>query len=201
MAIIFLNTLACAANLVVNPGFETGDFSGWTVNDGWGFGWTVNDAIGEQIPYDGAWFASNGCVGAQCIGSSTGGDTSPDTSYLYQDIATVPGASYTVGFEFASAGPPMQLVVTFGDNVIANLVNEPSSYTYTEYSGSIIADSAVTRLEFQGRQDPGWDALDNISVAETYATPEPTTMVPAVLVVAGLLVAFLKLGVIHLRRA
>src|ERR1700731_4465933 len=47
------------ANIVQNPGFETGDFTSWTQT-----GWGIN---GSVPPHTGNFDASTGCVGAPCV--------------------------------------------------------------------------------------------------------------------------------------
>ena len=64
---------AAAANIVSDPGFESG-LTGWTASADWGSG---NFAV-----HTGSLEAFTECVGAACI--------STPTSFLYQDLATIP---------------------------------------------------------------------------------------------------------------
>lgn len=157
---------ASAANLVVNGDFQTGTFSGWTVNETTNHPWFVASGAND--------YASDGCIGSPCIAGPMTGE-----SYLYQDLATVTGATYTLTFDYFSAeGTPNELAVYFGGVLVDDLVNlnttSPVTYTLT----GLVAPGGSTRLEFLGRQDPTYDYLDNISVTgATGVTPEPATFV------------------------
>lgn len=181
LGLILGATMIVSANaqLVTNGGFETGTFAGWTVSTGSSDPWQIDTSSSgsgsAHLPNSGTFFASTGCVGAQCIGS----DTLSTTAYLYEDLPTVVGDTYDVDFFFASGGEPGQeLLVTFGATTVEDLVNLPRQAPgYTEYTQAVVATSTTSRLEFQGRQDPSWNALDDISVTDisSVATPEPTT--------------------------
>jgi hypothetical protein len=102
-------------------------------------------------PNSGSYYASTGCVGAQCIGS----DSLSTTAYLDQDLTTVAGASYTIEFFFASGGEPGQeLLATFGGTTLFDLVNLPlQSSSETEYIATAVATGTVTRVEFRCLQN------------------------------------------------
>jgi hypothetical protein len=102
-------------------------------------------------------------------------------SYLYQDIATVAGNTYSLTFDFGTngAGNPMELRAYFGGTLAADLLNVAPLPTSTYTINGLVATGNSTRLEFLGRQDPGFDYLDNISVIESgapSAVPEPATL-------------------------
>jgi len=166
-------TQAHADNIVLNGGFETGDFTDWTVNSSANFPWEVDSAAGGHgVPFAGSFFASNACVGSTCI---TGTPVQQDS--LSQDLATVVGDSYTLDFWFGTFdnGNPMELQALFGGVVVEDLLNIGST-NYNEYTVTgLVATSTSTELEFLGRQDPEWDELDNVSVTDTTVSgaPEP----------------------------
>jgi hypothetical protein len=164
-------TQAYAANIVANGGFETGDFTDWTVNSNANFPWEV-DTVGSShgTPFAGSFFASNACVGSTCI---SGTPTQQDS--LSQNLTTIVGDSYTLDFWFGTSGNgnPMELEALFGGVVVQDLLNIGAS-PYTEYTiGGLVAAGTTTELEFLGRQDPEWDELDAIGVTDNGVAGAP----------------------------
>jgi hypothetical protein len=172
LPLLMLATLmpASAGNIVQNPDFEAGS-ANWTVN-----GWTIGTNVGTAGAHSGTMDADTGCVGAGCIVPD------PDTggAWLYQDLATVPGQTYSLTFWFASDGTPMELMVLFDSTTAVDLVGIPQG-GYIQYSNTttMTASSSTTRLEFLGRQDPGWNSLDDIDVEAVAGVPEPMSFVLA----------------------
>ena len=83
-----------SANLITNPGFETGDFTGWSKVGG-----LVAGPINGVSPHSGNF---------QAIFSADG-------LALTQSVATTPGASYTIDFFLAQAGgAPNSFSVSWG---------------------------------------------------------------------------------------
>src|SRR5208283_5928083 len=77
-----VGTLSGQANLVVNGGFETGDFTDWTVTGGGNF---VDDGSSSGItPHTGNYVAEFGASG--------------EIDYLSQTLSTTHGASYLLSF-------------------------------------------------------------------------------------------------------
>src|SRR4029077_10049470 len=73
---------AHAQNLLTNPGFETGDFTGWTLS-----GDTSFCSVSTQHPHSGSFSARLAGL--------------PGTGFLDQTITTVVGQSYHVDFWLA----------------------------------------------------------------------------------------------------
>jgi len=165
------------ANIVQNPGFETGDhftFTNWVFNTGTGAG---NWRPANSNPHSGTWSAATDCVGFSCIAP----DTSPTGDWLYQDLPTTPLALYNLSFWYApgegSGGEELQ--VWWNGTPVFNDMNSNSDVnglTYTQYTlPNLPATSPTTRLEFLGRQDPAFLYLDDISVEATNV-PEPSAL-------------------------
>ena len=163
---------ASAANVVQNPGFETGDFTDWTAQY-----WAVTTGYSGEVPFAGSYYAYTGCVGASCIT----GASFPQAS-LSQTLATTAGRTYTLTFEFMTLyGTPNELDVLWNGASVLDLgpvgtLGVISSYgLYTVLNLSAISSSST--LTFLGRQDPGYDALDNVDVelSGTGGVPEPST--------------------------
>jgi hypothetical protein len=172
--------LGTAANLASNPGFETGDFSGWTLSGtdylpGGNGNYYGVDSIDAHSGSYGAYFGPVGGV-----------------LNLTQTIATTPGTSYEISFWLAQApATPPTYISSFGVSFAgANLFTEspaPES-NYTEYTFEATALSASSLLQFSFRNDTGFFSLDDVSVntSAPSAVPEPATFlltVPALALV------------------
>jgi len=163
-------------NLLANPGFETGDFSGWTlagetrpdhsfVSDSDTYpGWD------EWLPHNGNAFAALGAIGSNLS--------------LSQTFATTPGETYTFSFHLGSDGEtPNALTARWnGSPVLAladqpetqghDLIHGPAAAEYAVYSFTRVASGPTTTIQFDSRNDQGWWALDDVSVT----LPEPSSL-------------------------
>lgn len=173
---------AGAANLVLNPGFETGDFTDWTVT---GDGILIDSSFSNTGTYDAA------------FGAPT---NDPDPGVLSQALTTSPGQSYTLSFALLDeAGLPADLfTVNFGafattitGDQAASPGSLPSGYTAFTFTtpGSDVSGASTT-LSFEGLNDNAAWNLDDVAVTAATsgaAVSEPSTW-------ALLLVAFAGLG-------
>ncbi len=148
-------------NLVTNGSFETGDFTGWNQV---GLEEVVSGPFyvyaGAQ---DGNWYSVWGNIGSDGTISQTISDTS--------------GARYTFSFWFASVGDnPSDFSAMWDGNTLLSLTNPNTGVNYTEYSYTVTGTGSDT-ITFNGRDDPSWMALDNISVTQNSSTtPEPSSL-------------------------
>jgi hypothetical protein len=159
---------AVAGNIVTNPGFESG-LTGWTNSPDWGSG---NFAV-----HLGSLEAFTQCVGAACI--------STPTSFLFQDLATVASQMYTLTFWYRFQGPPgngniNELRTLAGGVIASDLINQPNnSGVYQEAVAAFVASGPITRLQFEGRNDPSFLIIDDVCVdvngGACGTTPEPST--------------------------
>jgi hypothetical protein len=164
-----LPTLAHATNLVQNGNFSSG-LNDWTNNPNLDFSWRT-----------GTLAAITGCEGSSCI--SPGPDQNPGQNYLYQDIATTVGDSYTLSFEADIRGDAehtgYELQALFGGNLEEDITTYNNAYVTYTISG-LIATSTSTQLEFLGRDDPYNLILTDVDVEDngpaSAATPEPAAL-------------------------
>ena len=164
---------AQAQNLVQNPGFETGSVTPWVTFNGW---W----AMGSFYKNSGAYSASAGCTGVGCITTDAGAG-----SWIYQDIPTIVGATYTVSFWYrdnSAANSPVELQAFFGSAPLTS--GGPGTCTgscifdtqtavgvWTQVTRQVVATSSTMRLEFVGRNDPAGVWVDDVSVTGPSAPP------------------------------
>jgi len=148
-------TSPCAASLVVNGGFETGDFTGWTG----GFPDNFVASGDSFLVHSGAYGVAFG---------------STRLSHLSQTLTTTVGTTYDVSFWLDSNGPRNRVKLSWGGSSIFNEKNiAPDGWT--EYSFTETATSSSTLLSFGLKQVSGYSGLDDISVTPMSAVPEPST--------------------------
>jgi hypothetical protein len=205
--LLLLGSVAVAQNIVQNPGFESGSFSPWVVN---GSRWEVSTVSAHT----GTFGADTGCFGSACISP----DSNPAGAWFYQDLPTTPGARYTLTFYYFPGIADLpgdniaELQVLWGPSAIplttggagsctGNCVFDNASIgstTFVQYTvTNLLATSALTRLEFLGRQDPENDGLDDVVVQ---LTPSPTATAAPALTTWGLALLALALMVFGGRR-
>lgn len=152
------SSLAFSDNLLSNPGFETGDFTDWTLTGNTDFA-GVSSSFDGFSPLAGTYFAFLGPVGSD--------------GFISQTVATTPGTDYTISWYLGSDGSiPNDFSVTFDGIQVFSAANLASTAgQYIHYSVSAPTADAFTTVTFGFRNDPGYLALDNTSVS---TVPEPS---------------------------
>jgi hypothetical protein len=175
-------TQSARANLIINGDFETGTFTGsWTViHAANGSDISVSSTFGD--PPDNTLVARFGATGT-------------DFDRISQTFATTPGAFYTLTF-FYQVGNTTALAfngfdvlwngVSIGGGLFPQFDVNPGFISPTFI---LQATSAFTTLEFDGRNAPWYDYLDDVSVTPV---PDGGSTLP--------LLSFALLGVAVLRR-
>jgi PEP-CTERM motif len=153
---------ASAGNLIVNGGFETGDFTGWTLG-----GNTAGTFVGPPFPttpghaFSGEHAAVLGAVGTD--------------GTLSQTFATVPGTLYELTLWGANGvGPPNQVTITLNGTTAFAATDDPV-HDYVLHVFDFTATSTTYTLEFDYVHNTAGGAfvIDDVSVS---AIPEPSTL-------------------------
>jgi hypothetical protein len=174
-------------NLVLNGGFETGNYAPqWTLAPGGPFDHVCQagapDGAAICVVHSGQYAMSFGLDGA--------------TDSLSQNIPTVAGKSYVLSFFLANANPLDQNVTTFQvfwDGVsVYSLPSPQPTFPYRQVTLNVTATTASTPLTFVAQQDPSQWFLDDVSLTPP---PLPAAPVPTLTQWSVVLMALLVAGV------
>ena len=159
-------TLQVNQDLVVDGGFETGDFSYWTLSGSGGlytnnFVDFANDPDGTGYsPYAGDCFAAMGQISS--------------VAYLSQTLPTQPGQLYQVSLwvENPAGGPPNQCQVEWSGGTTNTLFNQTNMGTFgwSNLVFNVQATTNLTTLKLGFRNGSDFFVLDDVSVL---ALPAP----------------------------
>jgi hypothetical protein len=151
--------------LVFNGGFETGDFSGWTLVGTANSGSTIyNEVVSANSLASGAGtnFIHSGNYGA-FLGDNT-------IATLSQTLNTVPGQVYFLSFWLANpgSGSGQQFLVNWNTNSTSTnqiyFLSNPPVLSWTNLSFLVAATTTNTVLKFGAANPPDGFGLDDVSV-------------------------------------
>jgi len=142
-------------NLLANPGFETGNFSGWTLS-----GSTAFEGVSTSFattPHSGSYSAFFGAIGSYNIVSQT--------------LSTTVGDQYNISFALDnSGGPYSEAFVDWGGTKVWD-VQPSGTFGWNELGFNEVATSTSTTISFGFEQVPSYFNLDDTSVVDI--TPHP----------------------------
>lgn len=158
--------------LVQNGGFETGDFSSWTltgsgspanfVGNATSVAFTNGFGPHRTITYEGSHYIHSGSYAA-FLGESG------DLASLSQTLTTVPGQAYMLSFWVVNPGifrnppTPNQFMVAWDGNTLFSQANK-GVFSYTNMQYAVSATNWSTTLAFNVRNDNDYFGLDDVSV-------------------------------------
>lgn len=145
--------------LVVNGGFETGDFTGWILSalpNLTGNGTNMFVTGNPQFVESGNYAARLGPIGS--------------LNYLSQMVPTITNQAYLLSFwvENAGGGTPNEFEVSWNGNTLYDQVNLPP-FGWTNMQFNVSATGTNTLLQFGIRDDPQYFDLDNVTVTANSA--------------------------------
>jgi hypothetical protein len=162
---------AAAAPILLNGGFETGNFTGWDVKT------PVSLLYVSGVPHSGLAAAAFG-------GDANGGPGFGDV--MSQTFATVPGASYRVDFwlqhDLTVCDPRNSCLLNYfemfwnGSPLLTTF--SATGYAYTQFTFFATASGASSTLAFEGADTAAYYHLDDVSVAAA-DVPEPASLILA----------------------
>jgi hypothetical protein len=159
--------LAIGQSIVQNSGFETGDFTAWTL-----VGDTVNGPLVYNIVATEDDFP--GLVHSGYFGAFLG--EAGFLATLTQSLPTVSNQLYQLSFWLnnPSAGSGQQFLARWNGTNVLNL-SSPPVIPWTNYQFLVTAPGTNTELQFAGRNDPNYYGFDDVSV-----TPVPRVLLQSV---------------------
>lgn len=181
LAGLLIGNTAFAANLILNPGFSTGDLTGWTpLNAASGATITVNPTGGNPTDY--AWL--NNSLQAYNLALS---QVTPNGSVV--------GAGLTVTYSFDllggnQAAGGVDFIHIFDENASGGVISQgpgllgpyfPSASGWTTYTGTFttVAGSDHLYIEFDATTGANIGAMDQVgidNVVLSLPVPEPASL-------------------------
>lgn len=175
---------AQAATTVVNGGFESGDFNGWSLT-----GDADYNVVASDLPHLG----NNSAFFGQTDTAAT----------LTQTLDTVIGQKYTVSFWLSNLGGGADNLGTANsfamliDGATVISVQDKTATNYTLFEQVFTANTSLTSLAFRFQHDEAFWLLDDVAIKDV--APIPTVPEPSSILMLMLGLGALALRVLRLR--
>jgi hypothetical protein len=144
-----------SGELVQNGGFETGDFTDWSViGSGSAYNFVDNGSSSTITPHSGTYCAVLGETGT--------------LAYVSQTLPTRAGQSYLLSFwllslTYTGQTTPNDFLAQWNGTTLMNSTNM-GAFDWTNLQFIVTATGPNTVLQFGGQDDPAYLALDDVSV-------------------------------------
>ena len=183
-------TTALAQNLISNPGFNTGDLTGWTPLNA-SAGATISVIPTGGNPTDYAWLNNTLEANNLALSQSTA-------------LGSVVGAGVTVNYSFdllggSQAAGGVDFIHIFDENASGGVISQgpgllgpyfPSASSWTTFTGSFttVAGSDHLYIEFDATTGANAGSTDQMGIDNVSLTvaPEPTTLALAAMGMFGI---------------
>jgi methionine-rich copper-binding protein CopC len=169
MSAAYSGGFTLSSERIVNGGFETGDFTGWTQSGDLSF-----TGVGTGTVHSGTYSAFLGPTGSD--------------GFLAQTFPTTANTTYTLDYWLEhDGGTPSDFYAQInGVTVPGSRLDNPNAFGYTEYTFAFRATGSQTELKFGFLEAPSYFHLDDVSVSPGGIVPRVTsttltgTLLPAV---------------------
>ncbi len=155
MPAAFVGQFTLTNNLIINGGFETGNFMPWTQS-----GDTGSTLVSSAVPIHGGRFAAE--FGPLNLG------------FIAQTVATVPGQTYQLSLwlahPFTDTGTGTEYQVTIGGAVVDDQT-DVGNFGYTQFTYTFTATDVTTTIQLGFKEPPNFFYLDDVSFTPVDAAP------------------------------
>jgi hypothetical protein len=168
VVVLGLSARAGATSIVLNGGFETGNFANWTLSG--------NVGGNTGVCLSGTNFLGSVCTANSGSYAAVSGPFGA-AGFISQALATAAGNFYDITFFLRNdnlGAPPSNLFQVHWDGGVVYSISNAATQGFTQVTlPHLLASTSNTTLSFEIINNPGGFLLDDVSVS---AIPEPATL-------------------------